>query len=47
MFNVATLVAMFTIITPGPDTRSKQSKLFHAKFNLKVICAKNVFDDQN
>ena len=33
---VATLFPMFTVITPGPFTRSKQSKTFHAKCNLKV-----------
>ena len=42
----ATHVAMFTIITPGPYTHSKQSKVFHAKCNLKVNCEKNGFDNQ-
>ena len=36
MFTGATPVPMFTIITPGPYTNSKQSKTFHAKCNLKV-----------
>ena len=36
MFIGSTLVPMFTIITPGPYTHSKQSKAFHAKYNLKV-----------
>ena len=34
----ATLVPMFTIITPGPYSHSKQPKTFHAKCNLKVNC---------
>ena len=38
MFTVSTLVPMFTIITPGPYTNSKQPKTFHAKCNLKVNC---------
>ena len=38
VFAVATLVPMFTIITPGPYTCSQKSKLFHAKFNLEVNC---------
>ena len=38
MFTGATLVPMFTIITPGPYTHSKQPKTFHAKCNLKVNC---------
>ena len=38
MFTVATLVPMFTIITPGPYTHCKQSNSFHAKSNLKVDC---------
>ena len=37
----ATLVPMFTIITPGAYTHSNQSKAFHAKCNLKVTCEKN------
>ena len=41
MFTGATPVPMFTIITPGPYTHSKQSKAFHAKCNLKVNCEKN------
>ena len=40
MFTSATLVPMFTIITPGPYTQSKQSRAFHAKCNLKVNCDK-------
>ena len=36
MFTGATLVPLFTIITPGPHTHSKQLKTFHAKCNLKV-----------
>ena len=36
MFTGATLDPMFTIITPGPYTHSKQSNAFHAKCNLKV-----------
>ena len=40
MYTVATPVPMFTIITPGRYTHSKQSKIFHAKFNLKVNCEK-------
>ena len=40
MYTVATPVPMFTIITPGRYTHSKQSKNFHAKFNLKVNCEK-------
>ena len=39
-FTVATLAPMFTIITPGPRTRSKQSETFHAKFFLKLNCEK-------
>ena len=38
MFTGATLVPMFTIITPSPYTHSKQSNTFHAKCNLKVNC---------
>ena len=38
IFTGATLVPMFTIITPGPYTHSKQPKTFHAKCNLKVNC---------
>ena len=34
------LFPMFTIITPGPYTHSKQSKAFHAKCYLKVNCEK-------
>ena len=40
MFTGATIVPMFTIITLGPYTHSKQSKAFHAKRNLKVNCDK-------
>ena len=45
MFTGATPVPMFTIITPGPFTHSKQWKAFHAKCNLKVNCEKNGFDN--
>ena len=38
MFNGAIFVPMFTIITLGPYTHSKQSETFHAKCNLKVNC---------
>ena len=40
MFTGAILVPMFTIITPGPYTHSKQSKAIHAKCILKVNCEK-------
>ena len=40
MYTVATPVPMFTIITPGLYTQSKQSKIFYAKCNLKVNCEK-------
>ena len=40
MFTVATVATMFTIITPGPQSHSKQSKIFHAKCKLKVKCEK-------
>ena len=40
MFTGASLVPMFTIVTPGPYTHSKQSKTFLAKCNLKLICEK-------
>ena len=43
---IATLVPMFTNITPGPHTRSKQSKTFHANSNLKVSWEKNCLYDQ-
>ena len=46
MFTGATPVSMFTIITLGPYTHSKQSKTFHAKCNLKVGCEKNAFDNK-
>ena len=46
-FAGATLVPMFTIITPGPYTHSKQSEAFHAKCNLKINCEKKVFVNQN
>ena len=36
MFNGASLVTIFTVITPGAYTHSKQSKEFPAKCNLKV-----------
>ena len=36
MFTGATLFPMFTIISPGPYTHSKQSKAIHGKCNLKV-----------
>ena len=42
MFTGATPVPMFTIITPGPHTQSKQSKTFHAKCNVKVNCGKKM-----
>ena len=45
MFTGVTLVPMFTIITPGPYTHSKQSKSFDAKCNLKVYCEKNWLDN--
>ena len=38
MFTGAVFVPMFTIITLGPYTPSKQSETFHAKSNLKVNC---------
>ena len=38
MFTVATLAPMFTIISPGPYTHSKQSKKFYANSNRKVNC---------
>ena len=40
IFTGATLVPMFTIITPGPYTKSEQSKTFHAKNNFNVNCDK-------
>ena len=46
MFTVATLVRMFTIITPGHYTRSKQSKTIHANGTLEINCENNVFDNQ-
>ena len=42
MFTGATLVPMFTIITPIFYTHSKQSMAFHAKCKLKVNCEKNL-----
>ena len=42
MFTVGTLVPMFTTITPGPFTHSKQSKTFHAKCTLKLNCEKKM-----
>ena len=38
MFIGAIFVPMFTIITFGPYTHSKQSETFLAKCNLKVNC---------
>ena len=38
MFTGAIFVLMFTIITLGPYTPSKQSVTFHGKCNLKVNC---------
>ena len=46
MFTGATLVPMFTIITPVPYTQSKQLKTFHAKCKLKVNCDQIGFDNQ-
>ena len=40
MFTGATLVPTFTTITPGPYNHSEQSKVFHAKCNLKVYFKK-------
>ena len=40
MFTGAIIVAMFTMITPGPHTHSKQSKTFHPKVDSKVNCEK-------
>ena len=40
MFTGATPVPIFTIITLGPYTHSKQSTAFHAKCNLKINCGK-------
>ena len=40
MFTAAPIVAMFTIIPPGPYTQSKQSKAIQTKCNLKVNCEK-------
>ena len=42
MFTRATFVPMFTIITPGPYTHSKQSKAIDGECNLKVNCAKKM-----
>ena len=42
---VATLLPMFTMITPGPHSHSKHSKTRHTKSNLKVNCEKNDFDN--
>ena len=43
MFPGATLVPIFTIITPGPYSHSKQSKPFHSKSNLNgKLCEKIV-----
>ena len=42
MFTGATPVPMFTIITPGTYTHSKQSKPFHAQCNLMVNCEKKI-----
>ena len=38
MFTGAIFVPMFTIITLGPYTHSKQLETFHGKCNLKVNC---------
>ena len=38
MFTGAIFVPMFTIVTLGPYTHSKQSETFHAKYNLNVKC---------
>ena len=38
MFTVALFVPMFTIITLGPYTQSKQIQTFHGECNLKVNC---------
>ena len=46
MFNGASLVPMFIIITPVPYTHSKHTKVFQAKCNLKVNCDENGFDNQ-
>ena len=40
MFTAATLVPIFIIINPDLTTCSKQTKTFHANFNLKVYCEK-------
>ena len=40
MFTGAILVPMFIIITPGPNTYSKQTKTIHAECTLKVNCEK-------
>ena len=42
MFTGAIFVPMFTIITLGPYTPSKQSETFHAKCNLKANCEKKM-----
>ena len=36
MFTIGNLVPIFEIITPGPYTRSKQSRTFHAKCSVFV-----------
>ena len=46
MFTFTTPIPLFTIITPSPKTRNKQSKSFHTKCNLKVNREKNVFEKQ-
>ena len=38
MFTGAIFVPMFTIMTRGAYTHSKQSETFHAKCNSKVNC---------
>ena len=38
MFTGAIFVPMFTIITLGAYTHTKQSDIFHAKRNLKLNC---------
>ena len=42
-FTSATPVPLFTIITRGPYTHSKQPKTFHAKCNLKVNWENKLF----
>ena len=42
MFTGATFVPMFTIITLGPYTHSKQLETFHVECDLKVNCENKV-----